>query len=291
MPEIYTIIFSDRSRHEESQIWVFNPLNTLPTPLLSAQQDNLTSHMHSAILFLKEIKIPEAPGWPFKPLLKFSCLHESTTKSLAQLLETRGGIDYITVWNFWVADTSLPPKPKRPLPPEYSVSRVPEDQLDIVISTSAIPRQPSTLKQQANVGIMDAHGKLVAWGYLGIDGSIATLYVLPEHRGKGLATQVAVELLNRYERGEFADLGYAGKSGYVHSDVKPGNEGSERVMKSIGAKLSWQSSYLHLDSDRFSGFVHSMVKAGNEGSEAVMKSIGGTVQGQSGKIFVDVDKF
>ena len=171
------------------------------------------------------------------------------------------------------------------------MSRVPEDQLDIVVSTSSIPREPSTLKGQANVGIMDAEGKLAAWGYLGIDGSLATLYVLPEHRGKGLATRVAVELLSRYERGEFADLGYAGRSGYVHSDVKVGNKESEGVMKSIGAKVNGTSSYPHVDSDKFSGYVHSMVKAGNEGSEGVMKSLGGSIGGQGNKVFVDSNKF
>jgi hypothetical protein len=138
---------------------------------------------------------------------------------------------------------------------------------------------------------MNPEGKIVAWGYLGIDGSLATLYVLPEYRGKGLATQVAVELLSQLENGGFSDLGYAGKSGYVHSDVKVGNVGSEGVMKSIGGKVEWTSSYLHLDSDKFSGFVHSNVQAGNEGSEGVMKALGGTIDGQVGKVFVDTDKF
>ncbi|TVY83926.1 hypothetical protein LSUE1_G002006, partial [Lachnellula suecica] len=292
VPEIYTILFSDRSRHDESQIWIFNPLISRPFPLSSSDQDILTSHVHVAILYLKETEIPEAPGWPFKQRLKFSCLHESITNSLSQLLETRGGIPYITVWNFWIVRTSaLSSKPRRPLPEGYTVGRVPEDQLDIVISTSAIPRVPATLKLQANVGIMDPEGLLAAWGYIGIDGSLATLYVLPEYRGKGLATHVAVELLIRFENGGFSDLGYAGNTGYVHSDVKVGNKESEGVMKSLGGTAEWTSSYLHVDSDRFSGFVHSMVADGNQGSEGVMKSLGGTVEGQVGKVYLDVDRF
>jgi len=198
----------------------------------------------------------------------------------------------MTTWNLWVVPTSaVSSKPRRPLPEGYSVGRVPEDQLDIVISTSSIPRQKSTLKLQANVGIMSPEGELVAWGYLGIDGSLATLYVLPEYRGKGLATQVAVELLCRLENGGFNDLGYSGKSGFVHSDVKEGNAGSEGVMKSIGGTVEWTSSYLHLDSDNFSGYVHSMVSAGNEGSEGVMKALGGMIDSQAGKVYVDTDKF
>jgi GNAT superfamily N-acetyltransferase len=102
-----------------------------------------------------------------------------------------------------------------------------------------------------NVGIMNETGKLVAWGYIGIDGSFATLYVLPEYRGKGLATYFAVELLSSLNAGKFVDLGYDGSSGWVHSDVKAGNAESEGVMKSLGGKVGWVSSYTWVDSERF----------------------------------------
>ena len=122
------------------------------------------------------------------------------------------------------------------------MARVPDEQLDLVISTSSIPRQAETLKQQPSVGLLDGEGKMVAWGYIGIDASFATLYVLPGHRGKGLAKCVAVELIGRLGRGEFADLGFDGRSGWVHSDVYEGNEGSERMMSRELARLSPASS-------------------------------------------------
>lgn len=131
------------------------------------------------------------------------------------------------------------------------MARVPENQLDLVISTSSIPRQASTLMLLPNVGLLDRHGNLTAWGYIGIDGSFATLYVLPEYRGKGLAISVAVELLGRLDGGEFTDLGFDGRSGFVHSDVYAGNEGSEGVMKSLGGKVMWESSYIWIDSKQF----------------------------------------
>ena len=102
-----------------------------------------------------------------------------------------------------------------------------------------------------NVGILNEAGKLIAWGYIGIDGSFATLYVLEEYRGKGLASYVAVELLGSYGKGAFADLGYDGSSGWVHSDVKVGNVESEGVMRSIGGKVGWVSSYTWVDSEKF----------------------------------------
>lgn len=131
------------------------------------------------------------------------------------------------------------------------MARVPDEQLDLVISTSSIPRQAETLKQQPSVGLLDGEGKMVAWGYIGIDASFATLYVLPGHRGKGLAKCVAVELIGRLGRGEFADLGFDGRSGWVHSDVYEGNEGSERVMRSLGGRVESRSFYVWIDSEMF----------------------------------------
>lgn len=98
---------------------------------------------------------------------------------------------------------------------------------------------------------MDTNGKLAAWAYVGIDGSIATLYVLPDFRGKGLSSIIARELLARLEKGEFADLGYDGKSGWVHADVYDGNTGSEAVMKGLGGSIWWKSSYIWIDSAKF----------------------------------------
>ena len=102
-----------------------------------------------------------------------------------------------------------------------------------------------------NVGLLNEEDKLVAWGYVGVDGSFATLYVLPEYRGKALASYVAVELLSRLNRREYNDLGYDGESGWVHSDVYDGNAGSEGVMRSLGARVGWTSHYVWIDSDKF----------------------------------------
>lgn len=102
-----------------------------------------------------------------------------------------------------------------------------------------------------NVGILDAQGTLAAWGYIGIDGSFATLYVLPAYRGRGLASCVAVELLGRLGRGDFRDLGYHGRSGWVHADVHEGNRESEGVMRSLGGEVGWVTSYVWVDSAKF----------------------------------------
>lgn len=254
MLEIYTLIFADRSRHEESQIWTFNSLNTTTEPLSASQQTTLTAHVEATVDFLKGVSIPEAPGWPFSPILKFACQHGHWRTSILEIGEARDAVPRQTHWNQWLVKTSTIsslPAASKAQPEGYIVTRVPDNQLDIVISTSSIPRQPSTYKMLPSVGIMNTEGKLAAWAYVGIDGSIATLYVLPNFRGKGLSSIIARELLARLERGEFADLGYDGKSGWVHADVYEGNAGSEAVMRGLGGTIWWKSSYIWIDSARF----------------------------------------
>jgi hypothetical protein len=173
---------------------------------------------------------------------------------LQSIAEPRNAFVRATYWNLWNISTSAIPstdKQRRPLPPGFTIGRVPEDQLDIVLSTSTIVRQPSTMLMLPNVGILNETGKLIAWAYIGIDGGFITLYVLEEYRGKGLASSVAVELLASLDKGKFVDLGFDGSSGWVHSDVKKGNTGSEGVMMSLGGKIGWVSSYTWVDCEKF----------------------------------------
>lgn len=253
-PEHYTILFADRSRHAESQIWMFNPLQTIPGPLTPAQKQLLNTHVTASILFLKDVSIPEAPGWPFHPHLKFSCVHENIVAELVSIGHAKDAVRRNTVWNLWVVDTSSVTslsETTKPLPDRYSIGRVPADQIDAVISTSSIPRQKSTYLDLPSVGILNAEGLLVAWGYIGPDCSFATLFVQPDFRGVGLAKIVAVELVSRLHAGDFADLGFDGSSGWVHSNVYDGNEASEAVMKAVGGKNVYTTSYVWIDSEKF----------------------------------------
>jgi GNAT superfamily N-acetyltransferase len=174
-------------------------------------------------------------------------------QSLVRLTEPKDAMPYMTEWNLWNIPTSSVSsrnKERRSLPAGFKVSRVPEDQLDVVISTSAIPRQPSTYLLLPNVGLLN-EGKLVAWGYVGIDGAFATLFVQPDYRGKGFATYIATELMGRLSRGEFKDLGYDGRTGWAHSGVHEGNQGSEGVMRALGGTVGWKTYYVRVDSDKF----------------------------------------
>lgn len=212
----------------------------------------MRSHVKNAISFLKGSVIPEAPGWPFSSILRFSCLHEYITRAVIDLTKENDALVRSALWDLWNISTAnvAAISKKCPLPEGYTVGTVQEDQLDIVLSTSSIPRQVSTMLMLPNVGLLNTQGDLIAWGYIGIDGSFATLYVLPKERGKGLASHVAVELLQRLHRGEFKTMGYSGETGWVHSHVHAGNKESAGVMRSLGGKVSHIDSYSWVDGDK-----------------------------------------
>ncbi|KAF5879315.1 putative gnat family protein [Botrytis fragariae] len=231
IPEFYTIIFSDRSRKNESQIWVFNPL-IMPSyeqPLSNEHASLLSTHLKLALVH-----------------------HKFSNTSLIPNINTNTNIcpliPYHTRWNLYLIHTARSSNLPPPQPPaSLTTSRVPASHLNLVISTSTVPREPSTLLAQPSLCLLTPESEMVAWAFIGIDGTLATLYVLPSHRGLGLATYVARELIRRFGLGEFADLGFNGSSGFVHSDVKEGNKGSEGVMRALGGKRSWESSYLWVD--------------------------------------------
>lgn len=182
VPVLYTILFSDRSRKTESQIWIFNPLITpsCPKPLPPENSSLLSNHLKTLLLFLKATVIPEAPGYPFNPILKFACLHETITDSLTSLLSSSSlsssqpPIPYHTCWNLYLIPTTSNPSPilspQNP-PHPFTISRVPPQHIHLVVSTSSIPREASTLLAQPSLCLLTPSEEMVAWAFIGIDGT------------------------------------------------------------------------------------------------------------------------
>ncbi|CAG7972228.1 unnamed protein product [Penicillium olsonii] len=125
--------------------------------------------------------------------------------------------------------------------------------LDLVQSRTSIPRPRGQLATMPGVAIYrdestgtDADEEPIAWGFLGVDGSVATLHVEPDHRGRGLAVPLSREIICRgmvpdglFGPGTFEfdsqtqDLAAA----WGHSDVSAGNSASRRVMEKLGGQV------------------------------------------------------
>ncbi|CAG7969706.1 unnamed protein product [Penicillium salamii] len=126
--------------------------------------------------------------------------------------------------------------------------------LDLVQSRTSIPRSRAQLSTMPSVAVYrdsepvdnDADEQPIAWGFLGMDGSLATLHVEPEHRGRGLALPLSKEIMCRgmAPDGLFGPRSFEFDSqtqdrvgAWAHSDVSGVNAASRRVMEKIGGQV------------------------------------------------------
>lgn len=119
--------------------------------------------------------------------------------------------------------------------------------VELVRSRTHIPREPQTLLSLPSVVVYhdseetkkEHEPSPVAWGFLGLDGSLTTLHVEPEHRGKGLAVLLSREIMRRgMASGKY---GAPGPLAYTHADVALENSASRRVMEKVGGR-EWRWS-------------------------------------------------
>ncbi|KAF2835539.1 hypothetical protein M501DRAFT_941887, partial [Patellaria atrata CBS 101060] len=81
----------------------------------------------------------------------------------------------------------------------------------------------------------------VAWAFLGLDGSLSTLFVEPGFRGRGLGKWVAGRVLGGL--GAFTAEGRR----WCHADVLVGNEEGEGVVRALGGREGWVVYWVRVD--------------------------------------------
>jgi hypothetical protein len=85
----------------------------------------------------------------------------------------------------------------------------------------------------------------IAWVFRGLDGSLTSLHVEEEWRGKRLAKLLGAKMLK-------ASLG---EEGIAHADVAQENDPSHRVCKSIGGESFSTVYWLRIDLAKVRGIV------------------------------------
>ncbi|MCJ1394071.1 hypothetical protein MMC18_006949 [Xylographa bjoerkii] len=130
-----------------------------------------------------------------------------------------------------------------------------EGEFELVASRTEIPRSGRTMRLLGSVGLRrkagvrrngghegGEDGQLVAWAFLGPDGSLTSLHVEPECRGKGLGKLVTRRLFGLLaQRGETSGFGdvRVGEE-WCHSDVAADNAGSIGVARGLGGEEGWE---------------------------------------------------
>lgn len=180
------------------------------------------------------------------------------------------------------------------LPEGYHFSKVKREEFQIVISRTEIPRTEETLARLGSVALryrtpltgeakdMAAEGEkeegagaeadggtLIAWAFLGVDCSLSSLHVEPEHRGKGLAKAVTRKLFEDLARdplsvgfrpleGDTVKVSAEDGAGWAHADVAFGNLESAGVVRGLGGKEGWRVRWVSVDLERVGLVVGEM---------------------------------
>lgn len=198
-------------------------------------------------------------------ILRVGSLHSC----LVPLLASTGWLEWCSVpWQKWIFASSGAPIPVplscrdvdgEKLPTGFDFGHVPPEALELVRQRSEIRRTVSTLAELAGVAVFTTatatddgpdveaadRGQIVAWGFLGVDGSVNALHVETPWRGLGLAKAVMRRLLRRADYGtwfEGEEDGYAG-----HADVHADNRASRAVCARSGARYGWDVHWVRIN--------------------------------------------
>ncbi|MCJ1374742.1 hypothetical protein MMC20_005974 [Loxospora ochrophaea] len=248
-------------------------ISNLPFPSLSAHIDQSPSSpkllkvgsLHSSILSLllsfptQNISPPPAPILPGSGQKIIS----RTEPSVSQHVQGAIAAHTIPYTKYIIA----PPRPLPPsttasttgptLPPSLHFSTVFPAEYPLVISRTAVPRTERTLSPLRSVAVREkssleqspnssasSQGKLTAWGFEGLDGSVTSLHVEEKWRGQGLGKAVAWRVLETMREGEDEGCGWG------HADVAGDNVASRAVVESVGGTVGWECYWCWVDLER-----------------------------------------
>ncbi|KAL4791546.1 hypothetical protein BDV19DRAFT_370362 [Aspergillus venezuelensis] len=145
------------------------------------------------------------------------------------------------------------------------VAGIQEQHIPLVKKRTNIPRSKETLLAMGGVALYHRPISLpnpnsageeempIAWAFLGFDGSLCTLHVEAEHRGKGLGGVVGKEVMKRGGNvfGSLAsEGGYEGEvQDWFFADVSIENTASRRVMEKMGGEARWNVAWVVVEVD------------------------------------------
>lgn len=281
IPECWAAAYLDRSMRPETELWIFatgempghsttteeqfcptckeailsliSYMSTLPTPpLLPENQKALDLAKQHEKEFPEtgpDVRYPPSPGAYTRHLLlpnvvSLGAVHDRVAQICQDThltcpqfpgLESR-----LTKFLFRISD--LPRQ--EPLPSGYQWTEMNELDLDFIQSRTPIPRPRHTLLSMKNVAVSETEtNKVVAWVFLGLDGSLTTLHVEAEHRGRRIAKAIVSRLLRQYANGLAVD---GDGNSWAHADVYDGNIQGGAVCRGLGASKTWPIFWIRI---------------------------------------------
>ena len=253
---------------------------------------SLFAHIHSTLVPAMPLDPPESWCWlrdngkwvsqPYsRAKVLFGTLHEGVRSLIDKESVARIDAEY-DKWIFGPEtlgdETMNGVLEEKGLLEGYVFETLDDGELQTVLDGTPIPRLLGYLKEVVNAGVYyrpreeegSRKGELVAYAFVGKDGSLSSLEVKKAHRGKGLAGQLSRELFRRQadtfslpsnlngfagsDKNSSADkaqgMGREQREGWFsHADVGVDNTGSKRVMDKLGGKIMWRVCWVEVDLD------------------------------------------
>lgn len=129
---------------------------------------------------------------------------------------------------------------------------------DIMRTKEMVEILPSIgLRAKTNLGRSDDEilQPLIAWAFLGVDGTVRSLTTRPENRGQGLASLVVRRLLE-------TKLDLLGRDGWASADAALNNAASLAVIRRQGGKQMSECYWMMVDLDSVTNVVNRWQSTG-----------------------------
>ncbi|CAK4031357.1 acetyltransferase like [Lecanosticta acicola] len=181
-------------------------------------------------------------------IMLFGAVHESTAKCLERLGVVKhvfeNSAHFIPNHTYVFDRKDLPPLPTS-LPSGFRWGELDQRHFPLVRSRTMIPRQDRTLAVLRSLAIFpnDSDQQPIAWAFIQLDGSLSTLHVEPEWRGRGLAKMISTKLLVE----KMPALWEKGVTEWAHAYVIEGNRASCRVCEAVGGRREWDAYWVRVD--------------------------------------------
>ncbi len=279
---------SPQSRSHSKPVSASKDLSSLHKDLIQC----LFHHIHSTLVPAMPISPPtgwlwlrDNGKWVSQPYSRAKVLFGTLHEGVRRLIDSESVARIDAMYDKWIfgperlIDRSLNGAgEQKGLPKGYAFGTLVEGELQTILDGSPIPRLLGYLKEVVNAGVyytggrnqLDGKGELVAYAFLGKDGSLGSLEVKSPHRGKGLAGQLSRELFRRQAEtfsyvsrvndeaapgiedmaNDSQRLGREDREGWFsHADVGVENAGSKRVMQKLGGEIMWRVCWVEVDLD------------------------------------------
>jgi GNAT superfamily N-acetyltransferase len=252
----------------QTQVWLFASWEaTSSPPQSSLAREHL---LRTLFQYINSFLIPELSTSPPKDFLMLEASGKLLSKPYSrnkvlfgtvniilspyfrQEWRTRDDTDYHKyIFHITRSTTSL--AEPAPLPEGYQFVPLRDQDLQVVLDRTNIPRTMKTLRSLPSLGVSHTNNPTpIAWGFLGKDASLSSLHTEPAHRGRGIAVGLGQELLKMAdwagnESGEGSRANESANEFFANADVSTSNAASRRVMEKLGGQPLWKVMWVEID--------------------------------------------